>query len=227
MQTSLCGDDGVVADVDVARATGLSGKDDAAAGSSGTGETGLATEHGVGANVASMADQNEVIDFCTVADAGFADSGAIDTSVSLNFHVIFENGRAGLRDFVPGAVLAFGEAEAVGSDDGAVLENDAIANAAEFADDAVGMCEEVVADLRAAIDGNGTVENGVFADDHVFIDETVGTNVSVRADFCGGGDNGSGMYSGIVGGRLIKEFDGASEGEIRIVAAENGQGRLR
>jgi len=56
-----------------------------------------------------------------VADARFTNGGAVNAGIGLNFHVIFENGGARLNDFVPRAVLAFGEAEAVGSDDCAVL----------------------------------------------------------------------------------------------------------
>jgi len=52
--------------------------------------------------------------------------GAVHAGVGLNFDIVFKNGGAGLDDFVPGAVFAFGETEAVGPDDGAVLENDAI-----------------------------------------------------------------------------------------------------
>src|SRR5690349_19332655 len=135
----------------MAGAGGLSGKNDAAASGGGTGEASLSAEHGVGTDLAGVADENEVVDFCAVADARFANGGAVDAGVGLDFHVIFENGGAGLNDFVPGAVFLFCEAEAVGSDDGAVLKNDAMADAAEFADDCMGVGEEIVADLRATI----------------------------------------------------------------------------
>jgi len=211
--------------VEVARAGGLSGENHAAAGGGGTGEASLSAEHGVRADIARVADENEVVDFCAVADTRFADGGAVDASVGLDFDVVFENSRAGLDDFVPGAVFAFGEAEAVGSDDGAVLENDAIANAAKFADDAVRVREEIVADLRAAIDRDGTVQDGVFADHDIFVDETVGTDVGVRSDFRGGGDDGGGMDAGRVGRRLIEKFERFGEGEVGIVAANESEGR--
>ena len=99
----------------------MSREDDAAAGGGGTGEASLSAEHGVGTDVAGVSDKDQVVDFCAVADARFADGGAVDAGVGLNFDVVFEHGGARLDDFVPGAVLAFGEAEAVGSDDCAVL----------------------------------------------------------------------------------------------------------
>ena len=219
-------DDGAIADMEVAGAGGLSGENYSAASGCGASEASLATEHGVRTDGAGVTDEDEVVNFCAVADSGFADRGAVHASVRLNFHVIFENSGAGLDNFVPGAVLAFGEAEAVGSDDDAVLQNDAIADTAKFADHGVRVREEIVSDLRAAIDGDGAVEDGVLADDDVVVDEAVGADVRVRSDFCGCGDDGSGMNAGRVGGRLIEEFDGFGKGEVRIAAAHEGKKRL-
>src|SRR5215467_11290708 len=101
-----------------------------------------------------MADEDKIVDFCAAADARLPDSGAVNASVGLNFDVVFENGRAGLHDFVPGAVFFLGKAKTVGSNDGAILENDAMADAAKFADDRMGVRKEIVADTSAAIDGD-------------------------------------------------------------------------
>ena len=209
----------------MAGAGGLSGEDDAAAGGGRAGEAGLSTEHGVRADIACVADEDEVVDFCPLADAGFADRGAVNASVGLDFDIVFEHGGAGLDDFVPGAVFAFCETQTVRTDYGAILENDTIANAAEFADGGVRVCEEVVADSRASIDAYGAVEDGVFANDDVFVHETVGADVRVGSDFCGGGDDGSWMDAERIDGRLIEKFKGEGEGEVGIVAADEGEGR--
>ncbi len=79
----------------------MSREDDSATGGGGTGEARLSAEHGVGPDVAGVTDEHEVVDFCAVADARFADGGAVDAGVGLNFHVVFENGGAGLDDFMP------------------------------------------------------------------------------------------------------------------------------
>ena len=220
------GDDSAVTDVQMAGAGGLAGENYAAAGGGGPGEAGLTAEHGVWPYLAGVADENEIVKLGTFADAGFTYGGAVHAGVGLDFHVIFENGGTGLDDFVPCAVLAFGEAETIGSDNGAVLENDAIAYAAEFADDGVGVSEEVVADLRAAIDGNRAVEDGVFADDDVFIHETMRTDVSVCADYCVRGDYGRRVDAGRIRGWFVEEFDSFGEGEIGIAAADEGEKRL-
>jgi len=54
-----------------------------------------------------------------------------------------------------------GEAEAVSPDNDAVLQGDAIANAARLAHDRVGVSEEIVADLGATINRDGAVKHGV------------------------------------------------------------------
>ena len=104
-----------------------------------------------------MADQDQVVDLGAAADARFADGGAVDAGVGLNFDVVFENRGAGLQHLVPAAVLLLGEAEAIAADDRAILQDDAIADAAEFANHSVGMGEEMIADFRAAINGNKAV----------------------------------------------------------------------
>ena len=101
-----------------------------------------------------MADEDKIVNFCATADARFSHSGAVNASVGLNFDVVFENSWAGLHDFVPGAVFFLGKAKTVGSNDGAILQNDAIAYAAKFTDDCVGVRKEIVADASAAIDGD-------------------------------------------------------------------------
>src|SRR5579859_4077330 len=89
------------------------------------------------------------------------------------------------------------------------------------------MREEIVADVHAAINGDGTVEYGVFADDDIFVHETVGADVCVGADFCGSGDDGGGMNARRVLWWLVEEFEGAGEGEVGIVAANERERRRR
>ena len=48
--------------------------------------------------------------------------------------------------------MSFGEAEAVGSDDYAVLQQDVVADAAVFPDHGVRVREEIAADLHSPVD---------------------------------------------------------------------------
>ena len=45
---------------------------------------------------------DEVVDLGAGVDAGFADGGAVDGGVGLDFDVVVEDGDAGLEDLVPG-----------------------------------------------------------------------------------------------------------------------------
>ncbi len=116
----------------------------------------------------------------------------------------------------------FGVAEAVGADDGAVLQDDAIADAAVFADDGVGVGEEVVADFGALVDGDEAVEDGVVADLDVFVDEAVGADVGAFGDAGGAGDDGGFVDAGGVARGVVEEFDGVGEGEVGVAGAEGG-----
>ena len=224
-ETGLGGDDDVVADGEVAGGSGLAGEDAVIADFGGSGEAGLAADHVVGAEFGGVADENEVVDFGAAADARFADGRAVDAGVGLDFDVVFENGGAGLRHFVPRAVGLFGVAEAVGADDGAVLENDAIADAAIFADDGVGVGEEVVADFGALVDGDETVEDGVVADLDVFVDEAVGADVGAFGDAGGAGDDSGIVDAGGVARGVVEKFDGVGECEVGVGGAKGGERR--
>src|SRR5215813_15674355 len=220
MQASLCCYDGVVADVDMARAADLTCEDNATTGGGRTGEASLAAEHRIGTDLAGVPDENEVIDLRAVADTGFPYGSTIDAGVGLDFHVIFENRRPGLDNLVPRPVRALGKAEAVSSDDGAILENYAVTYAAEFSNDYVRVCEKVVADLCATIDADGAVKNGILADDGVFVHETVWADVRVRPDFCRSRDNSGGMNTRRITWRLVEKFEGSGKSKIWICTAQ-------
>jgi hypothetical protein len=104
-----------------------------------------------------VAYQDQVVDFGAASDAGFPHRSAVDAGIGLDFDVVFENCWAGLDHLVPGAVFLFSEAQAVAADDGAGLEDYAVAYAAVFADYGVGVGEEIVADFGALVDGYETV----------------------------------------------------------------------
>jgi len=185
----------------------------------------LAAEHGVGSDLRRVANQDEVIELGAAADARFADGGAVHAGIGLHFDVIFEHRGAGLRHFVPGAVFLFGEAEAVAADDGAILQDDAMAEAAVFADDGMRVSEEAVADFCAAVNRDETVQDGVAANLHVFVDVAIRADVGAFADVRGLGDDGGGVDAGCVAGGLIEEFNGVSESQIGICGAKRGEGR--
>ena len=173
-----------------------------------------------------MANLDEVVDFGTGVDPGLADRGAVDAGVGLDFDVVFDDRGTGLEDLVPGAVGLAGEAEAVGSDDGSVLQDDVVAQPAVFADDGVGMGEEVVSGLGMRVEDDVGQDDGVVADRDVIADDRVGANVGVIADAGAGSDCGGGMNARGVVGRTIEELDGEGEGEVGVFDTESCSGDL-
>ena len=119
--------DGPVAYGTVAGYADLASEDDGFADGRGSSESDLSAEERVLADGGPVAYLNEVIDLGSGVDPGFADGGAVDAGVGLDFNGVLENRGAGLEDFVPGAVGLTGEAEAVGTDDCPVLKDDIVA----------------------------------------------------------------------------------------------------
>jgi hypothetical protein len=125
--TALCCSYGTVAYGAVTGDADLAGEDDRFADGGGSGEANLRAQESILADRRAVAYLHEVIDLGSGVNAGLADGGAVDAGVGLDFNGIFENCGAGLKNLVPGTVGLAGEAEAVGADDGSVLEDDVVA----------------------------------------------------------------------------------------------------
>src|ERR1039457_4136249 len=101
----------------------------------------------------AMSHLHQVVDLNPAPNAGFTNAGAVHAGIRLHLNVAVQHRRARLGDFFPAFAVA-GKAEAVASDNGAVLQDDVVAQDAVFAYDRVGMCEEMVANACAAINHN-------------------------------------------------------------------------
>src|SRR6267143_863036 len=222
-KSGLAVDNAAIAYGKVAGAGGLAGENAVVANFGGAGEADLSAEHGVGANARSVTDKDKVIELGTAGHSGFTDCGAIDAGVGLNFNIVFEDGRAGLLHFVPSTVFLLGEAEAVAADDDAILQDDAITDAAKLAHHCVGVRKEIIANARAAINRNGAVEYSVAADLNVLVDETVGADVCAFSDAGALRDDGGGMNSRSIPRGLIEKFNGVGKGQVRITGAKRGE----
>ena len=96
-----------------------------------------------------MADLHKIVDLHPAPDVSFADAGAVDAGIRLDFHIVFDHDGRRLRNLVPLSFGSLGEAESVGADDDAVLQEDVVADPAILADYRVRMRKEIVADLYA------------------------------------------------------------------------------
>ena len=125
------------------------------------GEAGLRADDVVFADHAGVADLHQAVDLRAALHARFAHGGAVDRGQALDLDIVFDHRDAGLHDFVVRAVGALGESEAIAADDHAVLQNHAMADAAELAHHGMGMRQEIVADLRAFVDHDVRMQHGV------------------------------------------------------------------
>jgi hypothetical protein len=211
---------GAVADFDVAADAYLSGQDYVVAYFGGASQAYLGAEQGVVAYGATVAYVNQVVDFRASSYAGLAYAGAVDAGVGLEFGVALDYYVAGLDDLVPAAGIFFivivfvvlGEAETVAAYYCSVLEQDVVAQTAEFPDYGVGVSEEIVAYGYSAIDDYVGQEDGVVSDNGVFVDDYVGAEVRVLAQLGLWMNYGGGMDSGGVGWRVVEKFYGFRPG---------------
>ena len=90
------GGDGSVAYGAVPGDADLPGKDDAAADGARSGEADLGAEQCVAADRRAVAYLHQIVDLGPGVDASFADAGAVDAGVGLDFYRVFEDGGAGL-----------------------------------------------------------------------------------------------------------------------------------
>src|ERR1035437_3343023 len=140
----------------------------------------------------SVSHLHQIVDLNAAPNAGFTDAGAVHAGVRLHFNVAFQHRRAGLGDLFP-AISVTGKTEAVASDNGAILQNDVVAQPAVFAYDSVRMREEMVASACAAITHNVRHEHSIVSDLDILVNHHVGRNVCLLANSGSGCDYGCGM----------------------------------
>src|ERR1700730_8041661 len=167
-----------------------------------------------------MANEDEVVDFCAACDAGFPNGSPVDAGVSLHLDVVLEHRGAGLKHFVPSAVSLFCKTKAVAANHYAVLQYDPVAKAAKLAHDGVRVREEIVANLRAAINCDETVQHGVATNFDVFVHIAVRPNMRPLANPCGFRDDGCRMNPRRITWRLIEKLNRLCKCQIGIAGAQ-------
>jgi len=167
---ALCGDDGVVADLEMTGDADLAGEQNAFADMRRTGETGLRTNERVLIDGARMSDLYEVVDLSAAFDARFADRGAIDGRVCADLDIVFEHDATGLRNLEPGFFSSLCVTKTIAADRRVVVNY------------------ATRADLAILTHRNAAVNRRVLADRHAVIDRDVRhdanaiSNYAIRAD---------------------------------------------
>src|SRR5260370_24094004 len=134
------------------------------------------------------------MDLNASTDASFADGGEVDAGVRLDLHIVVNDDRSGLRNFVPASFVSLGETKAVRADHDAVVQQHVVADAAVFANHGVSVSEEIVADLYPAVDHRMRQQNGIVANLDILVDYDIRTDVSSASNLCGGMDDCRGRH---------------------------------
>ena len=100
----------------------------------------------------AMSNLHEVVDLGPAANPRFANAGAIDAGICLNFDMIFNDRRTRLHNLVPLAGIVLGEAVAVGPHHHAILQDDVIPDQTALAHHGMSMGKKMASCLNARID---------------------------------------------------------------------------
>ncbi len=170
----------------------------------------------------AMPNLHQIVDFNAASNASFTDAGAVHAGIRLHFNVAFQYRRAGLGDLLPALSVA-GKAEAVASDDSAILQDDVVTEGAVLAYDGVGMREEMTSNARATINDHVRQDHGVVANLDVFVNHDIGRNVRALANSRSGCDHSRGMHPGFIQRGPVEEIDRPGECQVRILAAQHAR----
>ena len=100
-----------------------------------------------------VADMDEVVDFCAAADAGFVERAAVDGGVGADLYVVFDDQASDLRGLLVASGLRVAHvAEAFTAQDGARLNDDAVAECCARVDGDVGVDAAMAADYHVVAD---------------------------------------------------------------------------
>ena len=155
----------LVGDVDVSGHSHLSAEHAPLSHLRASGDARLCGDDGVLANLNVVGHLDEVVEFHTLADDGAAHCGAVDASVGADFHIVFDDNIADLRNLVV-SVGGGCESESVGTNH------------------ASGMNGHAVAKLATLVDGHMGIDAAVVANDHAVADVGKRGDVAILSDGC-------------------------------------------
>src|SRR5437016_5067345 len=174
-----------------------------------------------------MSDEDEVVDFGAASDASFPDGSPVDTGVCLHLDVVLKYRGAGLKHFAPPTVSLFGETKAVAANHHAVLQHDPVAEAAKLTHHHMSMREEVVANLRSAIESDEAVQHRIAANFHLFVNVAIRSYMRSLTNPGAFRDDRRRMNPWRIAWRLIEKLDRLSKCQIWITRAQRRECRQR
>ena len=198
----------------------LPGEDHVVADLRGTGEADLRTQQCSPTHFRAVPNLHEVIDLRPASNTRFANAGAINTGIGLDFHIIFEHRRARLNNLVPFALAIFRKPEAVSADDYAVLKNHVASQNTVLPHDGMGMREEVVPDSSSRVDHHMSEERAVVSDVDALFDYYIRSDASAFSDLRAWVYDRAFVNTGLSFWRGVKDLNRLSESEVWVFVSK-------
>ena len=115
-------------DAGVIAYTDLSSHDDIIFDGDTAGEAGLGGDNYVFSDLTVVANVDQIVDLCALADSGFIQRAAVDGGVGSDFHVVFDYQAADLRGLLVASCLLLSDvAETFAAENRSGLDDDAVA----------------------------------------------------------------------------------------------------
>lgn len=129
-----------------------------------------------------VGDHYEVVELDATLDTRAAHGGAVDASVCTNLDIVFNDDDANLLDLMVYAIFVWGEAEAVGSDNGARVDDASVAYLAAFVDFGTGIDDCSLTDGDTVADIDLRINLSAVGDFCLVADVGERANVDITAD---------------------------------------------
>jgi hypothetical protein len=187
-----------------------------------SGKTDLRRQHDVTANAGAVRHLDEVIDLGAGADPRFAKGGTVDRGIGANLDVVLDHDDRGLRNLLVGTIRSQHEAEAVGPNNGTIMEQHAVANNHPLTNGRIGVHGASGTDDHIVANRDVREYLGAVADPHPFSDHGTRTNRDVQAQDRRRRDHRAGMDTRNHCGCRREQSEGAGKGQIGITGPQRG-----
>ena len=172
-------------------------------------------------DAAIVSDVNQIVDFSSFADGGYAQRGAVDTGARADFHAVSDFHAADLRKFLVSAA-GHDEAESVGSDDAARVQDHVVADARAAVNMDARVKRAMLPDFDACGDRAAGTDRGARADADVRAEGREGSDEGGGRDGRAGSDDGGRMNTGRRRCGRMQTEDGSGHGGARVAGADHG-----
>ncbi len=209
------GDD-VVTDTQVASSAHLASQQDVSPYFGASGQPYLSAEERILAHFAPVSDLHQIVDLHIRGDDGVSNCRAINGRIRSDLDPVGDDHAARLGDLIPAAFGISRVAEAIGSDSRSVMDDDVRTDDCVLSDCHMRMDDCMCTDAHIGVDHAVWVDRHMVADLAIGGDDRIGTDGDMGSELRAWVDERRGMDPQLWLRRAIEQFQGLSEGEVRI-----------